>query len=205
MNIFNFIQNNYVLFAIGIVWFYLLRLLERSKLIYYKFIVGAIGLFGILLFYLKPRITIHLARLVTAIAGFMGEFFGACESYAKYGMLFVSSKTGYVSLYVDYECAGLIEILVFISLVFFFPLFKTKEKIWISTYGTLWILMSNVIRIISICFIIKYSGVESYYMAHTIIGRLIFYALTVFLYFSIFTKKQILRQKVGNFEYVTNN
>lgn len=44
-------------------------------------------------------------------------------------------------------------------------------------------------------------GNESYYMAHTIVGRLLFYALSIILYFYVFTRAQIRRQRVGEFGY----
>lgn len=204
MNISTYISNNFILFMCIILWLYILSVLKRSNLVYQRFIVGSVGLFSILLLYLKPRITVYLAKLITLLAGLIGNVFSSFSSYPRYGMIFIDSTKGAISLYVDYECAGLIEILVFISLVLFFPLFKTLEKLWISLFGTIYIIFSNIIRILSICFILYKYGPTSYYIAHTVVGRLLFYLLSIFLYFVIFTRKQINQQKVGNFNYDTN-
>lgn len=40
-----------------------------------------------------------------------------------------------------------------------------------------------------------------YFVAHTIVGRIIFYGFTIVLYFYVFTKGQIRRQKIGKFNY----
>ena len=76
-----------------------------------------------------------------------------------------------------------------------------KEKICISLIGAVWIITANIIRLFSICVIINQFGNESYYMAHTIVGRLIFYALSIVLYFYVFTRAQIRKQRVGDFGY----
>ena len=40
-----------------------------------------------------------------------------------------------------------------------------------------------------------------YYIAHTYVGRIFFYAATIVLYFYVFTKSQVVRMKVGSFSY----
>ncbi len=67
--------------------------------------------------------------------------------------------------------------------------------------GVLWIMAANIIRLFSICLIINWFGNESYYVAHTIVGRLLFYALSIILYFYVFTRAQIRKQRVGEFGY----
>ena len=204
MEILNFMKDNLMPIILILVWLYALSTCKRSSLAYHRFFIGSVGLFTLLLWFLKPRLTTYLAKFITLLSGIVGKLFSIYETYPKYGMIFVESKVGPISLYVDYECAGLVEIIVFISLVAFFPLFKKAEKWSIMTIGTLWIIVSNVVRIATICCVLHFFGANYYYLAHTIIGRLVFYFLMISLYFVVFTKKQILRQKVGNFDYATN-
>ena len=56
---------------------------------------------------------------------------------------------------------------------------------------------ANIIRLFVIGTTIYYFGNDAYYIAHTIVGRIIFYALSVILYYYIFTKSQIVKQKIG--------
>ena len=44
-------------------------------------------------------------------------------------------------------------------------------------------------------------GTDYYYVAHTIVGRIVFYVLQVILYFFIFTKPHVLKMKTGDFGY----
>lgn len=63
------------------------------------------------------------------------------------------------------------------------------------------IVLANVVRIILIAEIIHIGGTQWYYIAHSLVGRIVFYAFTVVLYFYVFTKPQIVRMKVGRFAY----
>lgn len=53
--------------------------------------------------------------------------------------------------------------------------------------------------------VLKRGKLDFWYFITGSIGRLVFYACTVLLYFFIFTKAQIIRQKVGGFRYGTDN
>lgn len=194
-------QNIALLLLLFAVWVYLLTIFKRKRLDFFFFLTGSIGLFLFSFFILQPFITPYLSRLVCWLTGLAGDLFGIFKAYTSYSILFVQNVNGPVSLYVDFECAGLIEMLVFISLIAFFNVYNVKQKILVSLQGILWIIFSNVVRLFSICCIIHYFGNESYYFAHTIVGRLVFYGMSIWFYFRTFTRTQILKQKVGEFGY----
>ena len=121
--------------------------------------------------------------------------------YFKYGILFVESAQGAITLQIDFECSGIIEIMAFISLLVFYRVYSISERIVVGVAGILYIMMANALRIIVICEMIHYLGTDVYYMAHTIVGRIVFYAFSIVLYFYVFTKPQIIRMKIGKFNY----
>lgn len=190
-----------VILLIFMIWVYLLTVFRRRQLAFLHFLVGSAGMFGFLFFLLEPRVTAPLAKFVCHMTGMVGEALGTFEAFSSYGMLFIQNENGPVSLYIDFECAGLIEILVFISLVTFFDVYKWWQKVVICIAGSVWLVGCNVLRLSIICNVIHWFGNEAYYVAHTIVGRVIFYALSVILYFYVFTRRQIRTQKVGDFQY----
>lgn len=194
-------QTVVLLLVIFVVWVYLLTVFKRKKLDFFFFLFGSVGVFMFSFFILQPVITPYIAQAVCYLTGLMGNISGIFKAYTSYGILFIENVNGPVSLYVDFECAGLVEILVFISLISFFNVYNVKQKILISLEGIIWIIMSNMIRLFLICCIIHFFGNESYYFAHTIVGRLVFYALSIWFYFHTFTKAQIIKQRVGEFDY----
>ena len=187
-----------------LAWIYILHVLKKSELKAWKYIWGSCGLFIIMMIFVRPYITEPLARSVAAIAGAFGNATGMFSAYFKYGVIFVNSGKGAISLVIDFECSGVIEIMAYVCLLTFFETYSRFERLAVGIIGSAYIVLANVIRIISICIIIHCFGASSYYIAHTFVGRIIFYGMSIALYFMVFTKSQIVRQKVGGFAYGIN-
>ena len=196
---------NFLIILAIILWIYILTVLKRAKLDFWYFLFGSVGMFVAGVVLLQPLITVPMQRAVAAVSGIMGELLGIYKSFFQYGILYIESGNAAISLYIDYECSGIIEIMAFTSLLWFFPVYRTHEKIVINLVGMLVIFAANVLRIFIICTMIYFFGNSVYFVAHTIIGRLFFYGCSVVLYFYVFTKSQIVRQKVGKVSYHGSN
>lgn len=184
-----------------IIWIYSIWVLRRTGLHFFKFCLGSVGLFFFLMIWVQPLITQPLTMAVAAASGVLGDLSGMYDSYYKYSILFIPKETATVSLTIDYECSGVIEIMAFSCMLWFFPLYNTIEKLILNSVGIIVIFCANILRIFVICTLIYFFGNEIFYFAHTIFGRIIFYLLSIALYFYVFTRSQIIRQKVGNFNY----
>ncbi len=194
-----------LIIVLVIVWVYLLTVLHRAKLPFFKFLVGSVGMFLIMMATIQPLITNPLQKAVAASTGLIGNITGMFYSYYQYSLIFIEKGYTAISLYIDYECCGIIELLAFTSLLWFFPLYNSVEKIVINIAGIVWIFISNIIRLTVICTLIYFFGNKIFFFAHAIFGRIIFYILTIILYFNVFTRSQIIRQKVGKFNYGDDN
>lgn len=183
------------------VWVYFLTALRRAKLSFWFFLVGAFGLFLLLMFFVRPWATEPLARAVAAIAGVFGSLTQTFQANFLFGVIFVDSAAGSITLQIDFECSGIIEIMAYVSLLSFFRVYTPKERVLVGILGVLFIILANVLRIIVIAEMIYFGGPDMYYVAHSLVGRIIFYVLTVLLYFYVFTKPQIVRMTVGRFSY----
>lgn len=185
------------------LWLYALSVFRRGKLDFFRFLVGSVGLFIFMMIFLEPILVTPLVSLVTSATGIVGDVTGLFESYHDYSILFVTcEKTGEsLSLYIDYECSGVIEMMAFVALLAFFQVYDIWQRFVVGIIGCMAIFFSNVIRITVICIIIMLWGNDAYYIAHTIVGRIVFYILAVILYYYVFTHAQIIRQKIGGFNY----
>ncbi|MBE5965145.1 MAG: exosortase family protein XrtG [Lachnospira sp.] len=194
------------IFVIVVValWLYILSVLNRAKLEFWRYICGAMGMFVIMLVTLDDILTKPLAQCVAAMAGIVGNITDTFVAYLKYGIIFINTQTGSMSLQIDMECSGIIEILAFVSLLVFFRVYSVHERIVVGVIGVSYILVCNALRIILICETIHFCGTDAYFIAHTFVGRIFFYVLTVVLYFYVFTKSHIIRMKVGKFSYDNN-
>ena len=186
--------------AIGL-WVWLLRVLRKAGLKFWRYLLGSCGIFLILLILVRPWIVLPLARLIAAIAGIFGKVTGYYQAYYRYGVIFIESLNGAITVNIDLECSGFIEISAFISLLTFYGIYNVPERIYIGVVGTLYTMLTNALRIAVICTMIHFLGTDYYYVAHTIVGRIVFYVLQVILYFFIFTKPHVLKMKTGDFGY----
>lgn len=185
-----------------ILWLYVLRVLTKSKLFFWRFLVGSAGLFVFLMVWIRPVLTHPLAQIVAAISGILGQITGFYDTYFKYGVIFVNTVMGdSMTLVIDFECSGILEIFAYLSLLIFFRAYNKLEKLIVGSVGTVLLVAFNALRITIICLMIHYGGTTMYYAAHTFVGRIVFYALSVSLYFYTFTRTQVIRQKVGGFKY----
>lgn len=187
-----------------LVWIYLLSVFTRGKLYFYQFIWGSVGLFVFMMMWIQPVAIRPLTNLVCSAAGVAGRMTGFYESYSEYSMLFVQHGSEAISLCIDYECSGIIEMMAYVSMLAFFRVYDWMQHIILSVLGCMMIFFANIIRLFVIGTTIYYFGNDAYYIAHTIVGRIIFYALSVILYYYIFTKSQIVKQKIGGFHYAKN-
>ena len=186
--------------AIGL-WVWLLRVLRKAGLKFWRYLLGSCGIFLILLILVRPWLVLPLARLIAAIAGIFGKVTGFYQAYYRYGVIFIESLNGAITVNIDLECSGFIEISAFIALLAFYGIYNIPERIYIGVVGTLYTMLTNALRIAVICTMIHFLGTDYYYVAHTIVGRIVFYVLQVILYFFIFTKPHVLKMKTGDFGY----
>ena len=83
----------------------------------------------------------------------------------------------------------------------FYQVYSVYERVYVGVLGVVAMVAANALRITVICLAIYFGGIDMYYIAHTFIGRFVFYGLSVLIYFYVFTKPQIIKQKVGSFKY----
>ncbi len=191
-----------VLFLVLVaVWILNLRILYRVKNQAAFITVGMVGLFVLMMVFIRPIATMPLARVVAAVAGFFGRITGIFNAFFKYGIIFVETPTGSITLQIDFECSGIIEIMVYSAILAFYRVYTVTERAILCAVGFVYIILANALRIILIATMIHFGGESMYYIAHTYLGRIFFYAATIVLYFYVFTKSQVVRMKVGSFSY----
>lgn len=183
------------LLLIGIaLWIYILSILKRSRIASFYFIVGSVGLFLILVAFSKPYIVWILTQAVIKGTDMGTSSMGMTHSFSKYGILFISNSHTSLTMSIDYECSGIIESAGFIGLIVFYPIYTRKEKLLYAILGFLYIYLANIIRIFIIINIVYFFGSSTFFLAHSIIGRIVFYSMVIAFYYRIFTYSQIYKK-----------
>lgn len=195
-------MGNWTLWFVAlIVWIYFLWVLYREKMTAFRFLVGSIGFFVLVFTMLRYYLVEACINVLEFMLGLLEHIVPFYSLYPQYNVLFINHDNAAISLFIDYECCGFIEILVVVSVILFFPLFNYKKKAIYSVIGVIYTTLANLIRLILItAFIYKY-GNNAYYVAHSWLGRIIFYVFTLFFYFYVISWNQIKKQRVGRFIY----
>ncbi len=192
----------YIICAVLVAaWIYLLSVLDRAKLNFWHFIAGSLGLFLFLMVMIRPVMVDPLSKTVAAMAGLIGSITKTFTAFFRYGIIFINSASGAITLQIDFECSGIIEIMAYLSLLVFFRVYTKHERVFLSIAGVAYIMIANALRVLVICEAIYFLGPEIYHVSHAIVGRIVFYVLSIVLYFFVFTKPHIIRMKIGKFTY----
>ena len=106
---------NWLVFVCLLGWIYILTVLYRAKLNFWYYICGSVGLFIFSLILIEPYVVVPLQKAVSAVAGVIGGLTHLYDSYFQQGILFIQNGGTSLSLYIDFECSGVIEMLAFLE------------------------------------------------------------------------------------------
>lgn len=164
---------------------------------FFRFAAGSIGLFTICMVFALPYLEGILGRMVSGTLGLIGNHTGYFSVFNENSIVSIDTKSGIVSMMINYECSGVIEMLAFTCLAMFFPFGGIRKKYLYAALGNVYIFAANIVRVLSIIVITKTAGAGAFYAAHTIIARILFFALMILLYYFVFTKLHLRYQNVG--------
>ncbi|MFD0769953.1 exosortase family protein XrtG [Bacillus sp. CGMCC 1.60114] len=171
--------------------------LSRIGLAFFAFLVGSVGFFTVGMIYLLPYIEPAINGANSYIMNQISKILPYFHVTENLSLITIPTKEGIVTMILNYECSGGIELLVFLSLVLFFPFGNIKTKL-LSTFGGLsFLFIANIGRLLFIIAITKWFGAPAYYIAHTVLARILFFGLTIYIYYKLFTVVQLRYQQVG--------
>ena len=189
---------------LGGAWLYVLSVLKRIGWSAAYVVLGVVGTFLIIISLANNNVISFLMRLNTSGAGVVGILTGFYTVAPTLGIIHIVSGQSAINLFITYECSALIELAAYIALVLFFPFFKNlQQRLKLLGFGVIYLLLANMLRVTVTALIIHFLGLPSLIWAHVIVGRLIFYVLTIILYFYVFTRSQVLHIKIGRFDFKT--
>ncbi|MGL4763099.1 MAG: exosortase family protein XrtG [Sarcina sp.] len=169
-------------------WCYLFRMFHKLNMIAFKFFTGSIGFFLITLIFFNKYLEIILNKILFFLLNLITNLTNLFGSFSDVNTVLINTNTGIISMNLTYECSGVIEILVFISLALFFPFRTRLKKLLLTISGFFALVIANVLRIMFIASISKVFGIESYLLTHIFFARILFFILTISIYYVIFTK-----------------
>ncbi|TBX41805.1 exosortase family protein XrtG [Lactiplantibacillus paraplantarum] len=176
-----------------VIWLYGLSVLKRARLSAFYFIVGSAGLFFILTAISRPYWVWFFTHAVIHGVALFSDITNWCTIMFKMGLVYITNSGNPVVMSIDYECSGIIETCAFVSLVAFYPAYNRREKVFYGVFGLVFIYLINVLRLVTVIVIVHFGGGQTFFLAHSVIGCLLFYVLVIILYYNVFTYSQLAR------------
>jgi exosortase family protein XrtG len=181
-------MNTLILSVFTIVFLVGLVLLRKSRKGLVAYLWGAFGLAGIVIFAgqlgnWNVPLGAFQAQILAQASALVG---GGLRTVADGGLV-VPDPTGWSILQVGIECSALIEISIFAGLILFYPRLPAGQRMLRLAIGVLAILGINLLRLGIIAAMISVFGKPAVPWAHAVVGRLVFFAGILYLYWRMLT------------------
>jgi len=181
--------------VVGVVWAVALLFFRHYRIWLFYYVVAAVGL-AFLLIWAGTRLiplerwlemgTAYSAHMLSRMVGIPTRVFEAAPGNILVWV--VVQKPGWTVVRVDLECSGLLEMAVLSGLLLFYPAWTIWQRLGLVLFGWAATFVSNIIRVLSIIAILHLLGKRSIFVAHTVAGRLIFFALVMGFYWVVLTR-----------------
>lgn len=164
----------------------------RNWLLY--FVVGVVGAAYTLIYAgtRLVRIDMLLAAVVGSIVhwtcGLAGVPTRVFESAPDVLMvLVISQPVGWTTLQIGVESSGIIEVCVLTALLLFYPGRTPAARVLAIAAGVAATLAANTLRVFVIALMLHHGGKEALVLAHTYVGKLLFFVLMVAIVWALLT------------------
>lgn len=102
-------------------------------------------------------------------------------------VMVVTQDVGWTLLKVGVESSGLLEMAVFVSLLLFYPGLSAGQRARTIVIGCVVTWLANALRILLIIAMLQIFGKGALVIAHSIVGKGVFFGLTIAMYWYLLT------------------
>lgn len=130
----------------------------------------------------------YLMAIEAQNMAFVATVFGLPTSYLPPNAFIFPDPSGWVVFGIGFECSSLIELGVLVGLLFFYPGYNVLCRVIYILLGVAVIYVANIIRMLTVAYVVHILGNQYVYIAHTLVGKLLFFAFVVTLFWYLLTK-----------------
>jgi len=179
---------------VSLCWLAVVYFFYRHRIWLPFYVVGAVGLTLLIIWagrWLIP-LEMTLERYTAYNVHDLANWFGVethifQEAPGAILVLVIPQELGWVLLEVGIECSGLLEEAVLVGLLAFYPGWPLYRRLALLSFGLMATYAGNLIRVLFIVFTLHYMGKDAVFLAHTLVGRVIFFCIVVLIYWLVLT------------------
>ncbi|MFZ5641995.1 MAG: hypothetical protein ACOY46_00225 [Bacillota bacterium] len=179
--------------AIGfIIWAAIVAFCYINRIWIFYYLFGAVGFTFIAILLLRGSfiefsIERNVGMLLHHILGYLHINTTVFDKTPGTLLVMIDVDKSWTTIDIEIESSGLLEICIFLGLMLFYPGYSFLRRLWFSLIGVAILYVSNIIRLMVVISIINWGGRDLIFLAHTLFGRIVFFALVVALYWHMIT------------------
>ena len=183
---------------VALVWLGLVAFFRYYRIWLFYYIVASVGLTFLIIFggskvtplqtWLEMAAAYH-THYLSRLFGVPTRIFEAAPGNILVAV--VVQEPGWTALQVGIECSALLESAVIVGLLVFYPGWSWTKRGGLIFWGLATTYVANIIRLLFIVLTLHVLGKQSIFIAHTIVGRLIFFVLVAGAYWLILTRPTV--------------
>ena len=200
-------MNLMVLFFVTAIWVLLVIFLFRRKIWIFYYLAGTIGLATLMVLINRNFLhsEIYLAKSVAESIHFLTNLVKIPtqvfeEAPGLLLVMVVVQRVGWTALQIGVESSALLEISVLVGLIAFYPGWSLTSRTWRALVGIALTWLANLLRMLLIVLMLHFLGKEVLVIAHTFLGKLVFFLFTITIYWYLITAPslKLIRQNIQN-------
>ena len=186
--------------VIFMIWLIIVIILRRHRIWIFYYVWAAVGLTFILIFLLRGSPLEQGLEYVAGLAihNMLSYFDIKTYIFDKAPgtlLVLIEIDNSWTTLDIDIENSGLLEMCIFAGLLLFYPAYGRRQKFLYVTTGIALVYLINMLRLVTVIMLIHWGGRNMMFLAHTLFGRLVFFVLIVGLYWHVFTRPSLKKNK----------
>jgi exosortase family protein XrtG len=183
-----------ILVAAAVSWLAVVYFFYRYRIWLPFYVIGAVGLAFLVI--AVGRTLLPLETLLEQFTAFnvhdIAQVFGVetrifAASPGVILVLVIPQTQGWTLVDIGVECSGLLEEAVLIGLLSFYPSWSLPRRIGLISAGVAATYLGNLVRVLFIVLTLHEWGKDSLFLAHTLVGRVIFFFIVVGIYWVVLT------------------
>lgn len=199
------VKDTALILAASLFWLAGAIILRRHRIWIFYYVWGAVGFTFLLILLLRGSFVEYQVERLTGmvlhqILSYLGIQTFIFDKAPGTILVLIEVENSWTTIDIDIESSGLLECCIYLGLVLFYPPYSRARKALFSLAGVAAIYSINLLRLIVIITVIDWGGRDMIFIAHTLLGRLVFFVLIIALYWHIFTRPSLIkaREKVEN-------
>lgn len=194
------------LIAVGfLIWCAVIAFFYRHRIWLFYYIIAAVGFtyISILLLrgsFLECQMENQVGLLMHYILNFMDIKTNVFDKAPGTILVLIEVDRSWTTIDIDIESSGLLEMCILLGLLLFYPGYSLVKRLMFSPVAVFIVFVINLIRVTVVITTIHWGGRDMIFLAHTLLGRIVFFILIVALYWHLFTRPtlKIVREYVSD-------